>query len=210
MSDVYGAEPPSDESGLTIEELAERFGVSVRAIRFYITQGLLPGPGTRGKAASYGEEHVVRLGLIRQLIERHMPLAKIQALIEGLSLDEVKALQIAEDGLSAQLVEAERRESPQDYVAALLNDARRARGLPFRPASLDTSHKALKQTQAQSPAEPASKESPPAGASETWYRYTLAPGMELQVSAQARARFGALLRTVLRAAHEHERDSGGS
>lgn len=210
MSDVPGAEPPNDESGLTIEELAERFGVSVRAIRFYIAQGLLPGPGSRGKAASYGEEHVVRLGLIRQLIERHMPLAKIQALIEGLSLDEVKALQIAEDDLSAQLVEAERRESPQDYVAALLDDARRARELPSRLSAPDTSQKLLKQAHAQSPAPVASKDAQPAGASETWYRYTLAPGMELQVSAQARARFGALLRAVLRAAREHERDSGGS
>jgi DNA-binding transcriptional MerR regulator len=215
MSDAPDGPKPADEPGLTIEELAERFGVSVRAIRYYIAQGLLPGPGARGKAASYGAEHLVRLGLIRQLTERHIPLAKIEELLRGLSLDEVKALQVAEDGLSAQLVEAERRQSPQDYVAALLDDARRARGfpqLPRRASAPDTSMDSAKQAHALS--------APPAPASqvatsgerdnETWYHWTLAPGIELHVSAQARTRFATLLRALLRVVSEHENDRGGS
>ena len=46
-----------EEQSLTIEELAERAETSVRTIRFYIAEGLLPGPGARGKAASYSGEH---------------------------------------------------------------------------------------------------------------------------------------------------------
>ncbi|HEX9036915.1 MAG TPA: MerR family transcriptional regulator [Ktedonobacterales bacterium] len=216
MSDGYGDDRPNDETGLTIEELAERFGVSVRAIRFYIAQGLLPGPGSRGKSATYGEEHLVRLGLIRQLTERHMPLAKIQALLQGLSLDEVKTLQIVEDGLSAQLVEAERRQSPQDYVAALLDDARQARGLPQRlphsPATPDISSKlAEKARLSRALQSPAGIESTQAQIEqETWYRWTLAPGIELHVSARARTQFSALLRALLRTARERKIDSGGS
>ena len=46
---------------LTIEQLAERVGVTVRTVRFYISDGLLPGPEGRGKAASHGDEHLLRL-----------------------------------------------------------------------------------------------------------------------------------------------------
>jgi DNA-binding transcriptional MerR regulator len=212
MSDAHDDPQSRDELGLTIEELAERFGVSVRAIRYYIAQGLLPGPGTRGKAATYGEEHVVRLGLIRQLTDRHTPLAKIEALLRGLSLDEVKALQVAEESVSAQLVEAERRQSPQDYVQALLDGARQARGLsplaqaPQRELAPDSSiaHDTKRALRAPAPSAPGAAS---AGASEqaneTWYRWTLAPGVELHVSAQAQARFAKLLREVQRVAGEY-------
>jgi DNA-binding transcriptional MerR regulator len=50
---------PTD--GMTIEALADAAGVSVRTARFYISQGLLPGPGARGRAATYGPDHLARL-----------------------------------------------------------------------------------------------------------------------------------------------------
>lgn len=206
MSDSDHELKPGDDSGVTIDELAERCGVSVRAIRFYIAQGLLPGPGSRGKSATYGEEHLERLRLIRQLSERHVPLAKIQALLQGLSLDDVKALQVAEQHRSAQLEEAERRQSPQSYVAALLEDARQARQkpLPHRQQALDTSMAPVAEAQRLSaPRAPAQSQ----GDFETWYRWTLAPGIELHVSADARARFQTLLRRVLRAAGAQEDDA---
>src|SRR5436190_19922923 len=75
-----------------IEELAERAGVRVRTVRFYIAEGLLPGPGARGRAAAYGEEHLLRLRLIRRLAERHVPLAELRGLLSSLPLDQVRAL----------------------------------------------------------------------------------------------------------------------
>lgn len=203
MSDIEHEPKPGDDPGLTIDELAERCGVSVRAIRFYIAQGLLPGPGARGKSATYGEEHLVRLRLIRQLSERHVPLAKIQELLQGLSLDEVKALLEAEEDRSVQLLEAERRKSPRDYVSALLDDARQARytSLPQRQRAPDTSpepvENALRFSKSQPPAQAQGK-------IETWYRWTLAPGIELHVSADARLRFQKLLRRLLLAANARD------
>jgi DNA-binding transcriptional MerR regulator len=222
MNDAHDDPQSREELGLTIEELAERFGVSVRAIRYYIAQGLLPGPGARGKAAIYGEEHVVRLGLIRQLTERHTPLAKIEALLRGLSLDEVKALQVAEESISAQLVEAERRQSPQDYVQALLDGARQARGLPQvtqvpqRASAPDSSIAPDTKRAARAlsfPAPEATSASASEQANETWYRWTLAPGVELHVSAEAQARFATLLRNLQRVAGEYlklGKNDGGS
>jgi DNA-binding transcriptional MerR regulator len=81
----------SGPTELTIEDLAERAGVSVRTVRFYISQGLLAGPGTRGRAAAYGDEHLARLRLIRRLVEQHLPLAEQLLRLEGLSLAEVQS-----------------------------------------------------------------------------------------------------------------------
>ncbi|MCL4562693.1 MAG: MerR family transcriptional regulator, partial [Chloroflexi bacterium] len=53
--------------GLLIHELARRAGVSVRTIRYYIEEGLLPPPGNLGRYSLYGEEYLDRLELIRQL-----------------------------------------------------------------------------------------------------------------------------------------------
>lgn len=213
MSDIDHEPKPSDEPGITIDELAERCGVSVRAIRFYITQGLLPGPGSRGKSATYGDEHLVRLRLIRQLSERHVPLAKIQGLLQGLSLDEVRALLETEEDRSVQLMEAEQRKSPRDYVSALLDDARQARHkpLPQRQRASDISVESAQRDlmRALSPQSPIGEASSPAkgqGGIETWYRWTLAPGIELHVSAEARLRFQKLLRRLLLAANARDGD----
>ena len=53
-----------DEAGLSIDELARSSELPVRTIRYYVAEGLLPGPGGRGKAATYGEDHLLRLRLI--------------------------------------------------------------------------------------------------------------------------------------------------
>src|SRR6266545_1620022 len=77
---------------LTIEELARQAGVSVRTVRYYIAQGLLPGPGARGRAAAYDEEHLAKLRLIRRLADQHVPLAEQKARLADLSPSEVESL----------------------------------------------------------------------------------------------------------------------
>src|SRR5436853_4256848 len=86
---------------MSIEDLAARAGVRVRTVRFYIAEGLLPGPGARGRAAAYGEEHLLRLRLIRRLAERHVPLAEMRARFAHLPLEDVRAL-LAEEGRRAE------------------------------------------------------------------------------------------------------------
>lgn len=46
---------------LTIDDLAARAEVPIRTVRFYIAEGLLPGASSRGKGASYTQEHLDRL-----------------------------------------------------------------------------------------------------------------------------------------------------
>ncbi len=68
---------------LRIDELAQLSGVPSRTIRFYNTQGLLPPPLMRGRVAFYNHEHVLVLGIIRELKEQqNLPLDVIKQLLE--------------------------------------------------------------------------------------------------------------------------------
>ena len=46
----------------TIQELSEATGVSLRNIRYYTTEELLPRPTERGRNAYYTQDHLNRLG----------------------------------------------------------------------------------------------------------------------------------------------------
>jgi DNA-binding transcriptional MerR regulator len=70
----------ASEAWLTIEQLAQSTGLSVRNIRSHHARGLLPPPEVRARVGYYGPEHEDRLKLIRELQE------------EGLKLDGVKRL----------------------------------------------------------------------------------------------------------------------
>ena len=50
---------------LTLDELTDRVGMSVRNMRFYTTQGLVPPPIRRGRSGYYSADHVARLELVR-------------------------------------------------------------------------------------------------------------------------------------------------
>ena len=68
---------------LRIDDLAHLSGVPSRTIRFYNTQGLLPAPIMRGRTAYYDQEHIIVLGIIRELKEQHnLPLEEIKRLLE--------------------------------------------------------------------------------------------------------------------------------
>ena len=52
---------------ILIGELAKKAGVSVRTIRYYVMEGLLPSPEVRGRYTVYDEEYLNRIILIRYL-----------------------------------------------------------------------------------------------------------------------------------------------
>jgi DNA-binding transcriptional MerR regulator len=82
---VLGREGESaDGAGesLTIEELAQRSGMSVRNIREHQARGLLPPPQVRARVGYYGSEHVARLQLIRELRAEGFNLRGIKRLLE--------------------------------------------------------------------------------------------------------------------------------
>lgn len=82
----------SDATELTIDELAGRTGMTVRNVRAYQSRGLIPPPQLRGRTGYYGEEHVVRLELIRDLQAEGFNLESIKRILErapGESIGEV-------------------------------------------------------------------------------------------------------------------------
>ncbi len=67
---------------LSVDELAQRTGVTVRTIRYYQSEGLLPPPGRLGREARYGPAHVERLDRIAELQARGLRLQAIAELLE--------------------------------------------------------------------------------------------------------------------------------
>jgi DNA-binding transcriptional MerR regulator len=68
---------------LTIDELARQVGMTARNIRAHQARGLLPAPEVRGRTGYYGDEHVARLQLIREMQADGYNLAAIKNLLEG-------------------------------------------------------------------------------------------------------------------------------
>jgi DNA-binding transcriptional MerR regulator len=76
---------------MTIRELAERTGMTVRNIRAHQTRGLLPPPVVRGRTGYYNEQHVARIALTREM----------QA--DGLNLEAIRRVFETSDGSAAQI-----------------------------------------------------------------------------------------------------------
>jgi DNA-binding transcriptional MerR regulator len=73
------AEPVEE---LTIDQLAQRTGMTVRNIRAHQSRGLLPAPAVKGRIGYYDERHIARLELIQQLQAGGFNLTAIQKLVE--------------------------------------------------------------------------------------------------------------------------------
>ena len=82
---------PAVEAELTIDELAARTGMTVRTVRFYAAEGLLPAPTRRGRIAYYGPSHRMRLELVRTLQEHGYTLAAIERVLARVPLDAAPA-----------------------------------------------------------------------------------------------------------------------
>ncbi len=76
---------------MTIGELAERTGMTVRNIRAHQTRGILPPPVVHGRTGYYNEEHVARIELTREL----------QA--DGLNLEAIRRMGESVDGAAEEI-----------------------------------------------------------------------------------------------------------
>jgi DNA-binding transcriptional MerR regulator len=101
------------EREMTIRQLAERTGMTVRNIRAHQTRGLLPPPVVRGRTGYYNEEHVARIELTREM----------QA--DGLNLEAIRRVLENSDGSAAEILDFSRAirvpfedEAPEIYDAA--------------------------------------------------------------------------------------------
>ncbi len=74
----------------SLAELTEASGVSVRTVRYYIAEGLLPPPVGSGPKAYYTRDHLDRLTLIGRMRANYLPLKEIRRRLEEMTPAEVR------------------------------------------------------------------------------------------------------------------------
>jgi len=91
-SHPQGALPSADDpdATYTIDDLTTRTGVTVRTVRYYIGEGLLPPPFGAGPGTRYTREHLDRLLLIGALKDRYLPLREIRRQLQEMDADGVR------------------------------------------------------------------------------------------------------------------------
>ena len=97
----------------TITQLSALSGLSVRTIRYYLAQGLIPSAGKEGPSSRYPQATLARLRLIARLRDAHLPLAEIRKKLLTLSDEEVLAL-------AGTQPEPEPAGTALDYVRSIL------------------------------------------------------------------------------------------
>ncbi len=134
----------------SVNELADEAGVTRRTVHYYVAQGLLPPAGTEGPGTRYGEGHLDRLRLIRELQREHLPLSEIRSRLERLNDEQVRDLLNAGESLP------EPRGTAFDYIQSVLAGTNRRALSVAMPARAPAAR--------QAPAAAATPPAPPAGA----------------------------------------------
>jgi DNA-binding transcriptional MerR regulator len=187
---------------MSLRGLTDAAGVSVRTVRYYIAEGLLPPPAGSGPASSYTASHLDRLRLIQRLKADYLPLREIRRRLSGLADEDVRALV---NSIQSEPSPDTALEAPMDLSMA---GARQYLGLMESGQAYRTEPLGL--TLAPDPATPPPPASPPRSrrralvkteaatqeaqrgvrASETslWHRIALGEEAELVISDDAYAR----------------------
>ena len=76
----------------TITELNRKTGIARRTIHYYIKERLIPPATGSGGGASYNDEHVMRLNLIKVMQKSHLKLSGIREALNGMSFSEMEVL----------------------------------------------------------------------------------------------------------------------
>ncbi len=161
----------------SIEDLARRSGLSVRTVRYYMQQGLLPGPDTAGKYASYSQHHLDHLTMVQRLKGLHLPLKQIQRLIANMPREDMRQLLEMQDKMALKKLSikadawqdlGEDLSSAKDYIEALASRQARVRHIAESPPAYAQTHEGHPQAQV----------------AERWSKIRLAEGVELSVREQ--------------------------
>lgn len=106
----------SHDADLTIDELAQESGVSVRNVRYYQELGLVDPPERRGRVAYYDDTHLARLRRVSALREEGLSLEAIARLLSSADKDQLRFMQTLLDGATN---EAPTRATRDELAAAL-------------------------------------------------------------------------------------------
>ena len=175
---------------LTLEDLAKDSGLSLRTLRFYIQEGLLQGPDTHGKYASYSRQHLDRIEMIKRLKNLRLPIKEIRHLLNNMTAEEIKKIRKYQEILNPNLGMNYKQGNENMHIAqpgASAIDYIR---------SLEKSHGEIQSVYEKSinrpstPLQPASVSKPKPvyknqilgmNEEETWKRYVIDEGIELNV-----------------------------
>ena len=94
----------------TLDDLVNLSGLPLRTIRFYVQEGLLEGPDTRGRFSLYSQRHLDRLQVIKRLKKLRLPLQEIRSLLASMTPEEINRLYPEEEirnPYAKQVVEGE-------------------------------------------------------------------------------------------------------
>jgi DNA-binding transcriptional MerR regulator len=191
---------------MTIGELADAAGVTVRTIRYYINEGILPTPELQGRYTLYEPWYLDYLELIRRWKDAYLPLKEIRARIRALSNEDVRNIlsidllpqeavvesinQITQE-LSGDLSDQpEKEEDEQDALAYI----QRLRGTSPQAVN-ETVSDYIKRARRESrrPAAPAPQPKTPAPRPSSrgteWRRIEVFPGFELHLTEDLSRRY---------------------
>ena len=158
-----------DPTTFDIAELASAAKVTARTVRYYVAQGLLPQPGSRGPGTRYDQGHLDRLQLIKRLQREHLPLAEIRRRLEAMDDAAVR---------EALLESPAVKPSPAlSYVHKVLGQAEPPPRRVAAPSLFAQSQSAWLGRAASEP-EPAARRRPDRT---TWERIVLGPDIELHI-----------------------------
>lgn len=155
-----------DREDLDLDALADAAGVTPRTVRYYVQQGLLPSPGTRGPKTRYDRGLLDRLQLIKRLQRQHLPLSEIRHQLESLDDDGVRAK------LGA-MPELPLKDSALGYVRSVLEKSEPSLGARHRRRPEEPQAGLFENDPAASRGKYAAKS--------TWERIPLARDIELHV-----------------------------
>lgn len=114
----------------SLRELAELTGVEPRTIRWYIAEGLLKGPESRGPKAYYTEQHRRRIETVRQLKEVYgLPISEIRRYVtmagdEDIQVVPVDTMRLSKTGdASRRTGRPAREQSGAEHIYELFDEA---------------------------------------------------------------------------------------
>jgi DNA-binding transcriptional MerR regulator len=177
---------PDPDLRYSLTELAGLSGVTPRTVRFYLSQGLLPSPGTTGPGVRYGNEHLDRLRLIRRLQREHLPLGEIRSRLSGLDGGQIAQLAgVGSTWDSSTEPEANAPDTALDYVRRLLEPSQPVRHSLLKRMAIGEASSPLLNESARPmrsvPSPPQDSVGPAGIARSQWERLVLTADVELHV-----------------------------
>jgi DNA-binding transcriptional MerR regulator len=170
----------------SLAELTEAAGVSVRTVRYYISEGLLPPPVGSGPKSYYTRSHLDRLRAIGRMRANYLPLREIRRRLGAMSEQQMRALATEADAEAEEAAEPAAQVAEAQLAAAKaifgVADAADELSLPRlryiddlepaidREAAMPPQRATFAEGRADEPAE-----------TETWHRFKLGDEAELLI-----------------------------